>query len=401
MSKTLEQRMYYFTPFDILRSRTNQISDIRFCEGFAQNNFKVHLIAPYVYRSDNVKKSQILSTYGVEVAYKVTYLPIPFLRNVDNKLKLGLVILQDLIAFLCIAFSSLFSRKSNRVVISRSMPILYPMLRLRKAFKLPIQIYCWIHEIKEQKAYEYVYHHADYILTTNSAIKEDVISFYGIEEKRVGVTLNPITERQVSYAMSKAEAREKIGIDLEPLIVYTGKLSKRQLEASYILQAAKALPDYYFLLTGGKADVVQFYKDWCAKHKVGNVTFTGYLHDYRKLQDYQQAADVLISYYTRKNHDVRYNLPQKIVEYMLTGSPIVTPNFEATRDLLNEGNAIFVEEENVESLVEGIRKAVERKEYAKQIGDRARAVAKETTFKKIIQNLLIAISNCSPKNTID
>ncbi len=49
----------YFSPYDILRPRTNQVSDIRFCEAFVENNCQVNLLVPQVERDDNLPKKLI------------------------------------------------------------------------------------------------------------------------------------------------------------------------------------------------------------------------------------------------------------------------------------------------------------------------------------------------------
>jgi glycosyltransferase involved in cell wall biosynthesis len=93
---------------------------------------------------------------------------------------------------------------------------------------------------------------------------------------------------------------------------------------------------------------------WFQTQAIQNINLTGYISDYRLIKDYQKSADLLISYYTRSEHDVRYNFPNKICEYMMTVNPIITPFFEATRDVLNEKNAFEVVPENTEELIKTI-----------------------------------------------
>lgn len=390
MQLNKKTKVYYFTPFDILRPRTNQISDIRFCEGFAQNSCEVTFIAPFVYREDNLKKRKVLGLYGVEDKFKVRYLPTPFSSDIDGKPKLLLILILNSLLFLWISLKS-FIQKKEILIISRSPILLYPFLKMRTIFNSRVKIISWIHEIKKNKADQYVYKNADFLWGTNSAITIDLKNLFHIPDEMLGVTNNPVTESQVKAKISKNEARQIIDIHKSPLIVYTGKLFIDQLEVRYLFDAAKELPHYTFLFTGGKPNVIKHYKDWCTKNKMSNVVLVGYLHDYTQLKYYQQAADVLVSYYTCKEHDVRYNLPQKIVEYMLTGNPIVTPNFEATRDVLNEENAIFVEPENLESLKGGLIEAVENRDVSEKKAKIALENAQNYTFKKSIERLLIPV----------
>jgi glycosyltransferase involved in cell wall biosynthesis len=385
-----KKKVYYFSPYDILRPRTNQISDVRFCEGFVQNNCDITLVVPYTYRKDNIKKKAVLDFYGVEDKYKVCYLPTLFLGDTDGKAMLLVILILNSFLYLWILFKSIF-QKGDIVIISRSPILLFPFLRIRSVLKSRIKIISWIHEIKKNKADDYVYKNADFLWGTNSSITNDLKEMYHFSDDVLGVTNNPVTESQVRAIVSKVEARKIIKLDTSPLIVYTGKLFIDQLEVKYLMEAAKELPQYTFLFTGGKPNVVKHYQEWCSNNNMSNVILVGYLHDYTQLKYYQQAADVLVSYYTSKEHDLKYNLPQKIVEYMLTGNPIVTPNFAATQDVLNEENAIFVEPENTESLKKGLIKAAEDRELSEQMAKRAFESARNYTFKKSIQKLLTPV----------
>jgi glycosyltransferase involved in cell wall biosynthesis len=197
------------------------------------------------------------------------------------------------------------------------------------------------------------------------------------------ISLNPVSEAQLANRVSRAEARTRLGLESrEPLVVYTGKLFVGQREAEYILEAARRLPRYRFLLTGGKEQVVAHYQDFCQREGIGNVTFVGFVRDYSQVCYYQAAADVLVSYYTTAEHLTRYQLPNKTCEYMLAGSPIVTCDFLATRDVLNSGNAIFVEPEDPAALAAGIRQAVEDPALARRVTERALADVQRLTFRQ-------------------
>ena len=49
-------KLFYLTPFDVLRTTTNRISDVLSCEGFAQNKVLVRLITPYIHRYKGISK---------------------------------------------------------------------------------------------------------------------------------------------------------------------------------------------------------------------------------------------------------------------------------------------------------------------------------------------------------
>src|SRR4051812_12788196 len=74
----------YLSPFDILRPRTNQLSDVRFCEGFAQNGCEVHLVVASVERSDNISKDDVRKVYGLQSAFQIHYLTTAFTKDLNG-----------------------------------------------------------------------------------------------------------------------------------------------------------------------------------------------------------------------------------------------------------------------------------------------------------------------------
>jgi len=383
-------KIYYFSPFDILRPRTNQISDTHLCEGFAENGCDVELIAPYVYRKDNVKKHRILEYYGVRTAYKIKILKTFFRETTPDSIKLSITCLYGFGVIIRLLLSNVL-HLGDVVVMSRNANLLLMPVFLKKMLRLQNgpKVICWVHEVVPKKSHSWVYRNADGVVGTNSAIVEDLLEKLHLPSNNLAVSMNPIAESQIQHVMAKAAARKVLNLNCsKPLIVYTGKLFIKQKEAEYILEAARQCPNFKFLLTGGKPNVIEYYKNWCAERNIHNVIFTGFLNNYTEVRYYQFAADVLVSYYSAQEHDVRYNLPNKICEYMLTRNPIVTCSFPAVKDTLNAANAIFVEPENPASLVQGIRMAVENKEEATRIAEQAFQDVKEMTFKKRTKLLL-------------
>ena len=110
--------------------------------------------------------------------------------------------------------------------------------------------------------------------------------------------------------------------------------------------------------------------------------FTGFFNDSTYVRYYQLAADVLVSYYTSKDHLVEFNYPQKVNEYMTTGNVVVTPDFPATRDVLNERNVIFVKPDDPQALADGLRRAVEDPEHSRRLAIQAKEDLKALTFER-------------------
>ena len=382
----------YLSPYDILRPRTNQLSDVRFTEGFSQNLCHTHLIVPYVERIDNISKKEVEETYGLKSPLNIHYCPTRFTEDVNGGWQLAQVAWYGI----CTTFSILKQRKNKNqtYIISRSSHLLRPYFTLRKIFpsrfKNVVLIH-WAHDFNSSKNHQRIYQLADYILATNSSILNSILKKSKRNNEEGSFTLNPITESQALEQITKKEAREVVKLtDINtPLVVYTGKIGiNYDQELKYILEAARLLPNYTFLFTGGKPKAVAFWEDYCSGLGINNILFTGYLSDYRKIKYYQYSADVLISYYTKQGHDVRYNFPNKICEYMLTGNPMVSPNYPATQDLLTENNCTFTSPENSQALANSIKGIIKNPLPALQKAQQAAKDVREITFKKIAARLL-------------
>ena len=185
MNKTA---IIYLSPYDILRPRTNQVSDVRFCEGFAQNGCEVHLIVPTVERADNILPGEIAQVYGLEQALNYHFLDTQFKADVSGKrnlAKVGWLATKKALALV----RSL--RGSNITIISRNAPLLQLLLLWKKW--LPglkgVQIIHWAHEYKSRKSYRRIYSLCDGILATNSSIIHDMCAATGIPTNKTCVKI--------------------------------------------------------------------------------------------------------------------------------------------------------------------------------------------------------------------
>lgn len=382
----------YLSPYDILRPRTNQVSDVRFTEGFAQNGCHTHLIVPFVQRKDNIHKDEVHNTYGLKSSLHIHYLPTKFINDVYGKRQLLEVTWYAIRKTISILRQR--HHPSKTYIISRSTHLLRPFFILRKI--LPgifknVSIIHWAHDFHRSASHRSVYRKSDFLLATNSSILNDLLNSVSRSQNEGSITLNPITDSQATEVISKNEAKKETQLEkiATPIIAYTGKLGKNyDKEIKFILGAAKLLPQYTFLFTGGKPDAVQFWEDYCHGQGLKNIIFTGYIHDYRKIRYYQQAADVLVSYYTHQGHDIRYNLPNKLCEYMLTGNIIITPNYPATSDLLNDNNCIFTKPEDSGALAKSISDAINFPDISSEKAKQAASDVREITFKKVTARLI-------------
>ena len=381
-------KFYFISPFCLLRPTTNRIFDVRFCDLLAGTGSSVTLVHPYYFMKENVDEKEIAGSYGVIHPVNFRMLRTPL--NDDSPRVWQVFVL--LVSFFFYSLKIIVSNRKNLrdvYVITRDNKSSLPMIVLKKILGrfCRLKIINTVHEVKKGKLNAWMYRNYDGLLVTTSSAKDKLENGLAVSSSRIQRLVSPVS--QLSYSFTKEEARKKIKYDdKKPLVVYSGKLGKGISELNYIVDAAALLPQYNFILTGGKNEAVEYYLELCEKRKIHNVSLPGFINDAAFIKYYQVAADVLISYYSKQDHMVDYNFPQKLVEYMHTGNPIVTPDFLATHDVINASNAIMVEPDHAPSLAEGIKMAIENKETSKMLSEKAFEDVQQFSFEKQGEHLM-------------
>lgn len=371
-----------FSPYCLLRPTTNRIFDMRLCDALAGYQEKVTIVYPYTYMKDNICRSDIAAYYGVENEVKLRMLATPLRENSGKWLRFISLLTGFKLSTLSHGFRNIF-KGEQLVFISRDAKSLLPALVIRKILGpfCSWKIFFMAAEVKQSAIYKFVVRNSDGILAGVTTTKEAIRKIIPLTEEKFLLSLAPVPIYRNDP--DKAEARKRIAYpENKPLVVYTGKLGLDVQEVKYILQTAGLLPEYRFLFTGGRKSVVEAIREFCLKENIENVILTGFFEDSRKIRDFQIAADVLVSYYTSSDHMIEFNYPQKINEYMSTHNPVVTPDFPATSDVLNDRNVLFVEPDNIQSLAAGIKKLVDDKALAKRLAEQAFLDVQDLSFAK-------------------
>lgn len=374
--------LYFFSPYCLLRPTTNRIFDVRLADAFSGQGLYSEIIYPYTYMKDNIRQDQIDKFYGVNHSISTRMQYTPLLENSGRWWRVIIL----LTAFFLTSFRILIRESLTRrrvYIISRDVNILLPAIFLKKLFG-PLfrsKIVYMAPEVKSGRVFRFVLKHADGIIAGTTLSRERIRLLVPVPEHKFSLSLAPVPE--YTNDVSKTEARRKINYTSDaPLVVYTGKLGMDVHEVKYILQTASLLPQYNFLFTGGRNSAVEKVRSYCNEHNIGNVILTGFLADSTFVRNYQLAADVLVSYYTSKDHMVEYNYPQKINEYLSTGNPVITPDFPATSDVLNDTNVYFVAPDDPAALAAGIKDLVEDKELSARLSAGAKRAISSLSFPK-------------------
>jgi glycosyltransferase involved in cell wall biosynthesis len=345
--------------------RTHSIAAIRLCAGLASRGHLVELVVPAI-ASSPPPASALFENYGLEPTFALRYLPVGRTGGDYGSWTLRRLVGRH--------FARALRPRGPQIVISDGIRLILPYvvserLHARKLLTAP-----WLHEFRGSRLEMFACRNAACVLATNSAILND-LSRHGVSSRHTFVTGNPVPRERIDFGLrcSKEDARRRLDLDEQtPVIAYTGKLYLGMRELEYLLTAAKTLPECLFLFTGGQPSVVRSLNQRLRVWGLENVRLAGMLREPEQTRFYQQAADVLVTYYSLKDLPFAgHHIPSKLAEYMTTGNTIVAADYPAVRDLLHSGNAILVKPDDPTALTEALRLATSDRAPASSLGRQA------------------------------
>lgn len=191
---------------------------------------------------------------------------------------------------------------------------------------------------------------------TTSALRKALERSTKFQFKDEALLLAPNGVELEKYAglPSPTEARRQLNLKEGLTVGFTGHIYPGR-GADLLFELAKQMPNVNFLWVGGTPELVDFWKNKLTEAGMTNVTMTGFVkHEVIPL--YQAAADVLLMPYSRSieassGQDIAEVInPMKMFEYMAAGRGIISADLPSIREVLNEGNAVFCEAGNWESV---------------------------------------------------
>jgi glycosyltransferase involved in cell wall biosynthesis len=345
--------------------RTHSIASIRLCSGLAAQGHRVEFVVPAI-ASSTPPAAVLFETYELEPTFAVRYLPIGRTAGEYGPRALRRLVSRHAARAL--------RPGGPRVVISDGIRLILPYVAASHLHARRLVTAPWLHEFRSSRLERFTCGNASCVLATNSVIVTE-LSRSGVSNRRTFITGNAVPRERIEFGLrcSKEDARRRLGLDERtPVIAYTGKLYLGMRELGYLLAAAERLPECLFLFTGGQPPVVSSLNEELRARGVENVRLAGMLSEPEQTRFYQQAADVLVTYYSVEDLPyARHYIPSKLAEYMTTGNPIVAADYPAVRDLLNTGNSILVKPDDVTALTDALQLAVRSRDRAAALGERA------------------------------
>lgn len=193
----------------------------------------------------------------------------------------------------------------------------------------------------------------------------------GIPKEKLIVEHDGIDPKHFNEEISLRNARKQLNLPLnKKIITYAGRLYKNR-KVENILELAKVFNSAYFVIVGGPEDQCNAYRRSAESAGLNNVNFIGQV-PHSQVPLFLYASDILLGLWSSDVPTINYCSPLKVFEYMASGRIIVAHGFPTIKEVLKHNqNAILVEPDSLEDLINKVGKALEM-EYPSSIALQAR-----------------------------
>lgn len=374
-------RIVYVGSPELFQRGASAIHVMKMCQALARIGVEVELVLPS-YDS----RLNIFEYYNVEPNFKLTTFPSfkdSSLRHITHG-----------------AVSAVYTRlKRGNFDLVLTRNILYTYLST-KFFKIPT-IYD-AHHPPVGRAAEFLFNSFKdsrclVRFSTNSQGLADIYLKLGLPEDKLAVAPNGVDLDRFQAVRSKEEARRQVGLPVgRKIVCYSGNLYVGR-GINLLIDVALGLRDALFIIVGGLEKDIDKYMYVAKVKNAENVIFIGFV-PHKKVGLYLSSADVLVMPYTSQmtikggTNAVEFTSPIKLFEYMATCRPIVATSLPSVEEILEqEGNAILVEPNSVDSLYDGIKRVLDDEVLAQNLSLRAMNDIKKYTWEERAKKILAGL----------
>lgn len=224
------------------------------------------------------------------------------------------------------------------------------------------------------------------LISISQALKEDYVESFSLEDENVAVI--PPGERVDNGGISSSP--EVPGEDKALDVGYVGTLSAHK-GIELILQLAVRKTEFNFHIVGGNESKIDYWKSRTSRVNE-NLFFHGFVPP-EETKAYRESFDVLLAPYQLKKIDenrsivtvdedeklMKYRAPQKIFEYMSSGTPIIVSNFSVLQEILeHRKTAWFCEPDEVEEWESALERLASNENLRQRLGKQARESFEES-----------------------
>jgi len=172
------------------------------------------------------------------------------------------------------------------------------------------------------------------------------------------------------FAMARHSTRMDLGLPEGALALYAGS-DNPEKGADVVRRAGRKLttPGISIVLIGTKEKHIE----------------------HARVPDYLLAADMLLLPNTREGESEHFTSPIKLFEYLAAGKAIIASDLPSIREILTDGDALFVPPGNSQALAEAIETLARDSELRARLARRSKELSISYTWSARVEHILNAI----------
>lgn len=346
------KKIVYVTSTRFPTEKAHGLATVKICEAFADNGCEVDIIAPRLWRKDNI---DIFQFYRVKNNFQIFKIPCIDLMPIKIFEKLTFILQSVSFSIFLIPYVIFKYRGDikNFIFFSHDYIPLYFMTFL------PVKIFYDVHHFPGNSfMYKRVMKKSfGFASQTNWKIKA-LSEKFSINSNKIVYWPNGTDIDEFKNVISKEKA--KIELKIPPnnkIVMYTGQLLDWKGVDS-LIKSTKILPkDFLIYIIGGSERDVNNCKNITAEANDKRVVFVPF-QPHHKIPLWLRAADVLVLPNTGKQKvSLYYTSPMKLFEYMMSGTPIVATRIPSIEEVVGDREVFFAQPDNPTSLARQIKEA--------------------------------------------
>ena len=233
------------------------------------------------------------------------------------------------------------------------------------------------------------YQNARGLITTNRLKMPILKKEFDIPMERIFHKPNAVDTSMFRISASREEARKKIGLPQDQVIIlYCGQVvlwkgADGLLAAHSFLKPNEFI---YFNVSGDDITIGEFEERKRALDPKNVIVVKGVTH--KDIPMWLRAADVLVLPNTARDHASKFDTsPVKLFEYMASGRPIVCSDLPSLRNVVDDTMVWFYEPDNPEALADAIHAVFDNPQKSEEKSKKAQEEAEKYTWDRRFKDI--------------
>ncbi|HEX3053743.1 MAG TPA: glycosyltransferase family 4 protein [Aggregatilineaceae bacterium] len=216
--------------------------------------------------------------------------------------------------------------------------------------------YAWrVRLVQSQRAREV--QQMDHIIVPSQYLRTMVIG-WGAPPQHVQVIYNSISPQHRTSSLSRDEARQQLGLDDAPLLLYSGRLTAWK-GVDHVIRALRQVPNVRLLIAGDGPE------EGALQALAKSINIADRIHFLRRV-----SRDQLAIYYRAADYTILYSgyegLSHVLLESLMAGTPVIASDKGGNPEVVRHGeNGLLVPYVALDALIATIQAAIASDQQAR------------------------------------